>query len=379
MSEYMSNAGFLVVIEWDGMKPPTPFYHRVRALTSGVRQDDSEDARSISPFARRAERNDNAVIMQEGAIYCTSKSLARALALLAQQYGAINVDMAVVDDLSPIEATKEDIEALSKINKVLGRRGRPPARRQRTLAVTCYEEIITKHVDTDKDVINCPSCGSLTVNVAYIENDTQADEGLGWNFYDKENSLFENWLGIRLFVMRRLMFYPVSYTDNLLDDEFEPLYFHHAPYGAEGKISDTSSMFTHSSKGFTREVLDKISQLPKHEGDILTMMARSNLNELDKFYNHPEILVRILDAILVAQLTLSDEERLEGRLGALSAAMIRYPDIASDYLLAPNKNSVDFFDASPIIPSKKMVEYFNHMKITPMPKLPQEEQENMPF
>ena len=81
MSEYMSNSGHLVVIEWDGMKPPTPFYHRVRRLTSGVRQDDSVDARSVSPFARRAERNDTAVIMQEGAIYCTSKSLARALAL----------------------------------------------------------------------------------------------------------------------------------------------------------------------------------------------------------------------------------------------------------------------------------------------------------
>ncbi|MHA2045185.1 MAG: hypothetical protein ACW99G_10340 [Candidatus Thorarchaeota archaeon] len=370
----MNNSGYLVVIEWDGMKPPTPFYHRVRALTSGVRQDDSEKAREIAPFARRSERNDKAVIMQEGAIYCMSKSLARALALLAQDYGATNVEMATVENMTQIEATTEDIEALSKINKVLGRRGRPPARINRRRSITCFEEIKTAIVETDKDVINCPSCGSLTVEIELAGKFEEDYHMFYWHTMDNV-SLFERWLTSRI-SSGKLKFMEGEY-DYEEDDDITN--FVHAPF------SKNNSMF---SVVYARKTLESDGEVSRQAQDdvihmrdaqkqaIFKVMSQSDLDFLDKFYEYPEIIVQILDAIFVSLYTLSDEERLEGRLMALSAAMIRYPDIAKGYLLALNKDKVDFFDAAPIIDTKQMTEYFTHLHITSMPEEPEEQEES---
>lgn len=347
----MDNSGYLVVIEWDGMKPPTPFYHRVRSLTSGVRQNDSATMRKVAPFARRSERNENAVIMQEGAIYCASKSLARALALLAQEYGAVNVDIATVSKMSPVEATTADLAALSKINKILGRRGRPPNRSNRWISVTCYEEVLTQTLLTDKDIINCPTCGSLSVSMSFPGEDV---ESCIWETgYDE--SLFEQWLAHRLVEDGIVTFHEISY---IIDDDPPMDDFVRAPFANSSPDTNPTMYATLSLIAGTATYT---SLLPTPQKKIIGMMARSDLDALDVFYAHPEILVRILDAIFVGRLKLDEEERLEGRLTALSSMMVRYPDIASDYLLALDDDKVDFFDASPIIPIKDMVDYFTAM------------------
>lgn len=358
MSDFSSNSGYLVVIEWDGKKPPTPFYHRVRKLTSGVRQDDSEEARKKSPFARRATRNDSAVVMQEGAIYCTSSSLARALALLAEQYGAANVEMADVSDLAPVVATKEDIAALSRINKILGRRGRPPAKRYRNVTITCFEEIRSTTVFTDEELVTCPYCGSLTTELSYPD---YAEEYENQRFcYSAKLSIFESWLEVRVFDGSGVKFLKVDFDVEGYDGN--PLPFFKAPYSHAyaNNESGTEDMFSYD--GNSSDLLTRISLLPKPQKRVLLMMSNSNLDYLDNFAKHPDVIVKMLDAIFVSRYKLPSEDKIEGRIAALSAAMLRYPDIGNQYDLAIDDDKVDFFDASPIIPAKELVEYFTMMR-----------------
>jgi len=77
-------AMYIVIIEWDGLKVPTGFYHRLKALAArGVRGD-----KDVPALERRIAQEKVGIIIQEGAIIVPSESLARLLALLARVYGA---------------------------------------------------------------------------------------------------------------------------------------------------------------------------------------------------------------------------------------------------------------------------------------------------
>jgi len=66
----------IVVIEWDGEKPPRQWYRRLKRLAGGVRGD-----KKVNPIERRADKG---IIIQEGCILTPSYSLARALAIMAR-------------------------------------------------------------------------------------------------------------------------------------------------------------------------------------------------------------------------------------------------------------------------------------------------------
>ena len=149
---------FIVVIEWDGNKPPTRWYNRLRELNIAIRGD-----KSISPMKRRAFSGKEGVgtVPQEGTIITQSESLARSLAGLASSLDAKSVKIGQ-SDLIDMFVTTDDAKIMQSIENVLGKRGR----RSPELfdwAVTCLEECRTYMVHQKKYVICCPMCSATRI------------------------------------------------------------------------------------------------------------------------------------------------------------------------------------------------------------------------
>lgn len=153
---------YIVSIEWDGKQPPSRWYRRLDGL--GLRVSGNKD---LGPIERRQAkfwhegRQVSAVIYQEGVIMISSYSLARGLALLARRLGAVNVDVSEANVMDRITASRQDERILGRIEKTLGRRGRPPAKKR--WAVTCLECMTV----TDQEVaspVNCHNCGGLRIH-----------------------------------------------------------------------------------------------------------------------------------------------------------------------------------------------------------------------
>jgi hypothetical protein len=151
--EPLVNSLNLVLIEWDGGRPPTKWYNRLARLNLTVRGDMDK-----SPIARRA--SESGVIMQEGAIVVHSESEARTLAHMAYSMGAKNV---VVGELFPtmLQATSEDLAALKRLENVLGKRGRGEPERDWT--ITCLDCLKSEQIHGITPV-NCPECGSMRIH-----------------------------------------------------------------------------------------------------------------------------------------------------------------------------------------------------------------------
>ena len=147
----------IVVIEWDGNKAPSRYYRRVHALSFKVAGD-----KELSPLARRTGEDGNqGVIMQEGVFLCPSESLARQIAGIALDEGAVNVSLGTVQFPGHFTRTIEDAQILDRIENVLGRRGRRPP--DELWAVSCMECVQVNSVTTWNPV-NCPHCGGLRIH-----------------------------------------------------------------------------------------------------------------------------------------------------------------------------------------------------------------------
>ena len=71
-----------VLLEWDGEAPPSRWYRRLEKI-AGVTVRKGDDNKSVSALVRRARGNET--IAQEGNVICSSYSLARQIAALAQE------------------------------------------------------------------------------------------------------------------------------------------------------------------------------------------------------------------------------------------------------------------------------------------------------
>jgi hypothetical protein len=173
---------FSAVVEWDGMKPPTTFYNRLRRMGIRVRGD-----KNISPVARR-QVEEKYVVVQEGNYRCASYSLARAIALLAKTYGATYIAIETVETADQIKITAEDAKVLHRLETICGARGRPHGGETgpRTYCVTCMEEARSWSMDSEEQIVNCPSCGGLLIRTM--------DGKIPVFKYDSGKSVFENWI-----------------------------------------------------------------------------------------------------------------------------------------------------------------------------------------
>lgn len=178
----MASNSFIVVIEWDGGKPPSRYYHRLHKLASRVRGD-----KSTSPVARRAATNDHSIILQEGAVLCSADTLARAVAQIASDCGAIYVQIGRVEMLQAEEmrVTPEDARALARVEAVHGKRGKPSP--ERLWSVMCYDCLVCHEV-TARGVANCPRCGSFRAHIF---------QGPAPRFSEPPDDTFPTWYATR--------------------------------------------------------------------------------------------------------------------------------------------------------------------------------------
>jgi hypothetical protein len=152
--DYTQSGGYAVLIEWDGKRPPTRWYDRLRSL--GYKVQGSKDA---SPLARRDSHNNNGITFQEGALLCREESEARTLAHLANEMGAANA-MVITYTALDLSMSEQDFAALSRIQSTLGRRGRPPAATPKV--TVCHD--CGKASDVFGASFRCHYCGGTDIS-----------------------------------------------------------------------------------------------------------------------------------------------------------------------------------------------------------------------
>lgn len=173
---------YVVIMEWDGEKPPNTYYNRLRKMGLIVRGKDPQ--KEMTPLQRRAQQ-EGAVIAQEGAIITASRSLAREIAALATEEGARSVQIV---EGEPIDYYMDaaDVQVMNRVEAIYGRRGRPSGEKVKW-TVTCMEEAKTYPANNEEyAVINCPFCSGLVTRSRQGEPDI-------WKFPDS-GDVFDGWV-----------------------------------------------------------------------------------------------------------------------------------------------------------------------------------------
>lgn len=170
---------YIVMIEWDGKKPPTLYYDRLKKKFGLYVRGDKDEK---NPLVRRTnwramQKAETAVVFQEGAIMCTSESLARRILMYAEDNGAKNI---VLMDAERIDfnVTVEDAKIFQQLEAKFGQRGRPSGQKS-NFVITCFEEAATYPVYDSFHALICPACkGNRTrSHVGDIVNYKLPDDG----------------------------------------------------------------------------------------------------------------------------------------------------------------------------------------------------------
>ena len=266
---------WVCLIEADGAQLPSRFYRRRDSLALNVRGD-----KELGPLARR--ENGSAVIFQEGAIICSSESLARQMMWYArdafdemEERGQLivedsagrtrvaqpTVSIGRLNLTQNVSRTGQDLEVIDRIERVLGRRGRKPA--EVKWAVACTECVTVNEVQ-DWAVVNCPHCSGFLIHSRKGEVVTYKDPG---------GDPFAAWLRTRF-----------------AGPHWEP-----SPIDDSGQIPPAVDV----PEG-TRE------------GDVVALMEDSDV--LDQIRQMPrDVAFRFLDAIFIARAYRDLETRLDAR------------------------------------------------------------------
>ena len=157
----------IVIVEWNGKKPPTSFYNRIHeyGLYSRVAKpsdDEEDDSRSL--LERRASRH--GVIMQEGLFIVETRSLATTIAYWAKRYGAEVVKIASMNfqEITGDENFGEnDLAVLRGLEDKMSKRGPKPAEDHGNYVVTCYDECRTYETECDSPPVMCKYCASHNI------------------------------------------------------------------------------------------------------------------------------------------------------------------------------------------------------------------------
>ena len=215
MEELKDTREHIVLIEWDGKKPPTTWYNRLKKFGLVIRGagkdgDPTDRRRQMSgmisggdvwkrdqglhgrysigntagPNVKRAHRiewDGFSVVTQEGAIRCKSKALAQMLGALARHHGAAHVSVFTSE---AIEATSASDAAALKLEAALSKRGRKSADAF-DWVVVCLDELKTYSVKDANEVVVCPNCKSpqIKIRVGAVSRfafPRSADVGSGW-------------------------------------------------------------------------------------------------------------------------------------------------------------------------------------------------------
>lgn len=181
---YENESGYWVVmVEWDGGRPPTKWYNRLSALGLNSRVKPKETD-TENPMKRRYD-DGAGVTFQEGALILEQESTARMLEHLAISLGAKS---AMTGFFKPVNSSlsNEDALVMAKVKSTLAKRGRPPVKQE--YVISCRDCGHTSTAEVTRPV-NCPQCGSFLF---------WQRVGSRVKLHDYRGlSLFENWLYTR--------------------------------------------------------------------------------------------------------------------------------------------------------------------------------------
>ena len=147
--------GYIILIEWDGAKPPTRWYTTLGRY--GLKISGNKDT---SPQTRRASTR--GVVFQEGTSIVNSDSLARTLASDARTMGAKTVMIGNIDAKN-FQMSEQDKRTLEQITAVTSKRGPKNKTEEGRYIIHCYEEAKTHVIDLREAPVVCPECGSLRI------------------------------------------------------------------------------------------------------------------------------------------------------------------------------------------------------------------------
>lgn len=156
---------WLVVFEWNGKKPPTTFYNRMRdQFGLKVRTDKTDNdnvlrARAEAGYGRSIDTiadDSLSVVIQEACVMTPSESLARQIYRYGEERGAKSAMFETT--AMKVSTTVEDAKIYNRIEAAAGKRGRPNASEKITRTVTCYEQCSTFEVPESRYAVVCPDC-----------------------------------------------------------------------------------------------------------------------------------------------------------------------------------------------------------------------------
>lgn len=297
----------IVVIEWDGEKPPRQWYRRLKRLAGGVRGD-----KKVNPIERRADKG---IIIQEGCILTPSYSLARALAIMARDdFGARAVELGTTALKEHFGATAADLQIMGRVEAKLSMRGRPvdPV----TWVVTCHEEMDSFETYESRP-IQCPSCSGLRIHVrrGYLRKRS-----------DNDRDIMNMWESSRFLSLPHWEKTPINYD---VDNTSYPL------------IKEYK--YIEYDRG--RHV-DKTRLLIRQSTEFLTAV---------RSINDRSFAVDVLDAVYVARQNLSKPERLEARVKA-ATLFFRLGGDPVSIEMVEDESKVDFLDAAALLGEETAVQ-----------------------
>lgn len=147
---------YILLVEWDGNKPPSQWYRRLAHLGLTAGGHGSKDTEGV--IARRTV--EAGVTYQEGAIICAQETTARTLAHLASEMRAKAVSVARLE-IEEMLMTEEDQKSLDRVARTLKRKGRPPKDEPTDWVVTCLDEGRTYQLLGHREPAYCPKCASF--------------------------------------------------------------------------------------------------------------------------------------------------------------------------------------------------------------------------
>ena len=317
-----TNEAYIVIIEWDGQKPPSSWYTYLSHLTGGrgkIGAVAGLNDQSMDTVARRTLTTDaSGIVVQEGCVICPSESLAETIAGFARNIVGPRLERMPVVAVGQValnfnpSMSPEVAPLIERVTNTLGKRGRkPPAT---DWVVTCPECLTVSKVN-DTRPLNCPHCSGLRIHTT---------KGNPVVYRDDDSPIFSFWLRTRFSGPHWQPF------ETQVDEGIEP------PALDDLLSVDATTLTSNTIEAIrTSPIVDQLEAMPR------------------------ALALAVLDAIFAARAYHSDTKRQRSRVAAVTEFLTRCASIG----LAPKKVpplgevGVDFLDSALLLGKGRAVDY----------------------
>ena len=321
MTSYTNDA-YIVVIEWDGQKPPSQWYSYLSHLTGGhgkIGAISGLKDRTMDTVVRRTLTGDaSGIVVQEGCVICPSESLAETVASYARNVVGPRLERMPVVAVGQVALrfnptlSPEVAPLIERVTNTLGKRGRkPPAT---DWIVTCPECLSVSQV-TDTRPLNCPRCAGLRIHT---------QKGKPVVYRDDSSNIFSFWLRTRFSGPHWQPF------ETQVDEGIE------APAVDALLSADVNQETERAIEAIrTSPLATQVEAMPR------------------------PLALAVLDAIFAARAYYSAEKRQTARVGAVTEFLTRCVQMgmAPDKVPPLGEIGVDFLDAALLLGKSRAVDY----------------------